>query len=121
MHASMVKSVTVMIAGPLQADLVEPIRAVDPRVEVAYEPDLLPLPRYPNDHGGVDDFRRTPAQARQRRQMLGVAEVLVGAVLARLAAALRENERIVSLFVENLRRYLRGEDLINRVDPQLLY
>jgi hypothetical protein len=53
--------------------------------------------------------------------MLGVAEVLVGAVVARLAAALRENERIVSLFVENLRRYLRGEDLINRVDPQLLY
>lgn len=32
-----------------------------------------------------------------------------------------ENERLVSLFVENLRRYLRGEDLLNRVDPQLLY
>jgi phosphoglycerate dehydrogenase-like enzyme len=32
-----------------------------------------------------------------------------------------ENERIVSLFVENLGRYLRGERLRNQVDPQLLY
>lgn len=35
--------------------------------------------------------------------------------------SVHENERLVSLFVENLRRYLRGEDLLNRVDPQLLY
>jgi hypothetical protein len=34
---------------------------------------------------------------------------------------LHENERIVSLFAENLRRYLAGEDLLNRVDPRLLY
>jgi phosphoglycerate dehydrogenase-like enzyme len=37
------------------------------------------------------------------------------------ALSLRENERIVSLFVENLGRYRRGEELINRVDPELLY
>jgi phosphoglycerate dehydrogenase-like enzyme len=35
--------------------------------------------------------------------------------------SLRENERIVSLFGENLRRYLRGEKLLNQVDPELLY
>jgi phosphoglycerate dehydrogenase-like enzyme len=35
--------------------------------------------------------------------------------------SLHENERIVSLFVENLRRYLVGEPLRNRVDPELLY
>ena len=35
------------------------------------------------------------------------------------ALSLRENERIVSLFVENLRRYLLGDELINRVDPEL--
>jgi len=33
----------------------------------------------------------------------------------------RENERIVTLFVENLCRYLRGDDLLNRVDPELMY
>ena len=35
--------------------------------------------------------------------------------------SLHENERIVSLFVENLSRYLRGRSLLNRVDPELLY
>jgi phosphoglycerate dehydrogenase-like enzyme len=35
--------------------------------------------------------------------------------------SMREDERIVSLFVENLGRYLRGEALRNRVDPELLY
>jgi phosphoglycerate dehydrogenase-like enzyme len=35
--------------------------------------------------------------------------------------SLREDERIVALFVENLGRYLRGEPLRNRVDPELLY
>ncbi len=37
------------------------------------------------------------------------------------ALSLHENERIVSLFIENLRRYLRGDQLLNRVDPELLY
>ena len=33
----------------------------------------------------------------------------------------REDERIVDLFVENLRRYLAGEELRSRVEPALLY
>jgi len=37
------------------------------------------------------------------------------------ALSVCENERIVSLFLENFRRYRRGEALINRVDPELLY
>jgi hypothetical protein len=32
-----------------------------------------------------------------------------------------QNERIVALFTENLRRYLRGEELLSRVRPTLLY
>ena len=35
--------------------------------------------------------------------------------------SVHENERIVALFAENLRRYLRGDDLITRVRPKLLY
>lgn len=35
--------------------------------------------------------------------------------------SMNEDERIVSLFVENLGRYLRGERLRNQVDPELLY
>ena len=37
------------------------------------------------------------------------------------ALSVHENERIVALFADNLHRYLRGEDLLNRVDPALLY
>ncbi len=37
------------------------------------------------------------------------------------ALSLHENERIVALFLKNLRRYLGGEELLNRVDPKLLY
>lgn len=37
------------------------------------------------------------------------------------ALSVRENERIVELFAENLRRYLHGEELRSRVDPTLFY
>jgi phosphoglycerate dehydrogenase-like enzyme len=33
----------------------------------------------------------------------------------------RENERIVQLFVANLRRYLAGEPLVNVVEPGVYY
>ncbi len=74
----MTESVRVTIAGPLEAELVESIRAVDSRVEVEYDPDLLPPPRFPGDHRGVDGFRRSPEDERRWRQMLAVAEVLFG-------------------------------------------
>jgi phosphoglycerate dehydrogenase-like enzyme len=37
------------------------------------------------------------------------------------ALSVHENERIVELFCENLQRYLRGEELRNRVDPEHYY
>jgi phosphoglycerate dehydrogenase-like enzyme len=78
MPASMSEPVIVMIAGPLEADLVESIRAVDSRVEVEYDPDLLPLPRFPGDHHGIDGFRRSPEGESRWREMLATAEVLFG-------------------------------------------
>ena len=74
----MTEPVRVAIAGPLQAELVDSIRNVDPCVVVAYEPDLLPPTRYPNDHGGVEDFRRSPADERRWWEMIEAAEVLFG-------------------------------------------
>jgi len=45
---------TILIGSPLEPDQVERIAAVDSgRVEVLYEPDLLPVPRYEGDHHGV--------------------------------------------------------------------
>jgi len=37
------------------------------------------------------------------------------------ALSVHENERIDELFTENLRRYLRGDELLSRVDPKLFY
>jgi glyoxylate/hydroxypyruvate reductase A len=43
----------VLIASPLEAEHADRIAAADPRVRLLYEPGLLPVPRYPCDHGGV--------------------------------------------------------------------
>jgi len=44
------RNVRVVIASPLQDDLVEAIASTDPRLEVVYERELVPVPRYPADH-----------------------------------------------------------------------
>ena len=48
-----VNRVNILVASPLEAEHVARIEATDPRVSVLYEPDLLPVPRYPADHTGV--------------------------------------------------------------------
>ncbi len=45
--------VRVLVASPLEPEYAARIEAADPRVSVLYEPDLLPVPRYPADHTGV--------------------------------------------------------------------
>jgi len=70
--------VVVAIATPLEADLVATIRAVDPRLEVLYEPELLPPIRFPGDHQGLDAFRRTAEQDGRWRALLGSAEIFFG-------------------------------------------
>lgn len=72
-------TVKVMIATPLEENLVREIEGVDSRVAVLYEPDLLPPPRFPSDHKGEEGFRRGGEGEHQWRQMLGEAEVLFGA------------------------------------------
>lgn len=89
----MTTKTTVAIAVPLEAELVERIRAVDPSVTVLYEPELLPPERYPADHSGDPDFRRTPEQEERYWDMLNQAQVLYGfpnespAGLARIAGS----------------------------------
>ena len=68
----------VLIASPLEAELAERIRAADPRVEVLFEPDLLPPARYRGDHRGDPDFRRDPEAEARWRALLDRAEVLFG-------------------------------------------
>nr|WP_240987010.1 D-2-hydroxyacid dehydrogenase [Arthrobacter sp. Soil736] len=93
----MTTETAVAIAVPLEAELVERIRAVDPSVTVLYEPELLPPERFPADHSGDPAFQRTPEQEERYWAMLGKAQVLYGfpnespAGLARIA---RDNPRL---------------------------
>jgi phosphoglycerate dehydrogenase-like enzyme len=45
--------VRVLIACPLEADLAERVAACDVVDELMYDPELLPVARYPNDHAGT--------------------------------------------------------------------
>jgi phosphoglycerate dehydrogenase-like enzyme len=67
-----------VIASPLEAELVDQVRAVDERLDVQFEPELLPPPRYPSDHHGDESFRRTPGQEARFTALVAGAEVLFG-------------------------------------------
>jgi phosphoglycerate dehydrogenase-like enzyme len=56
---------------------------------------------------------------RERRIAGAVLDVLATPHAAALSA--RENERITELFVDNLRRYLDGEPLVNVIEPGVFY
>jgi phosphoglycerate dehydrogenase-like enzyme len=73
-----VQRVPVVIASPLEAELVEQLRAVDERLDVRFEPDLLPTPRYPSDHHGDEGFERTREQDERFTRLIAGAEVLFG-------------------------------------------
>lgn len=78
MMNTMTSALTVAIAVPLEAELVDQIRAVDPSVTVLYQPDLLPPERFPADHAGDPGFQRTPEQEERYWHMLNSAQVLYG-------------------------------------------
>ncbi|MFF2296671.1 D-2-hydroxyacid dehydrogenase [Arthrobacter bambusae] len=91
MNTMTTDELTIAIAVPLEAEHVERIRAVDPSITVLYEPELLPPERFPADHSGDPDFKRTPEQEERYWSMLNKAQILYGfpnenpAGLARIA------------------------------------
>ena len=67
----------VFIATPLEAEHVDRIKAVDPaRLEVTFEPDLLPPTRYTADHAGQDGFVLSEEQEERWRGHLARADIL---------------------------------------------
>jgi len=91
------RALTVAIVTPIEAELVEAIRAVADGIEVLYEPGLLPPVRYPGDHQGVPGFGRDAEAERRWQELLERAEVLFGLPgdsPAGLAAVVRSNPRL---------------------------
>ncbi len=68
--------VTVVITSYFEEEHVERIRDVDDRLRVLYREDLVPPPRWPGDHAGPPDWRRSEKGEREFLQMLAEAEVL---------------------------------------------
>ncbi len=68
---------TLFISSPLDADLAARLAALDPRLTVAYAPDLLPVAAFPGDHGGGPLTRTAEQQARWERH-LAEADILWG-------------------------------------------
>ena len=72
------RSVPVLIATPLEAELAQRVADLEPRVELLYEPDLLPPARYVGDTSGDPSFRRDRETQRRFDELLARAEVLYG-------------------------------------------
>lgn len=70
--------IRVVIATPLEPELVERLRAVDERLDIAYEADLLPTPRWASDHIGDPSFERTPEGQARFTELVAVAEIVLG-------------------------------------------
>jgi phosphoglycerate dehydrogenase-like enzyme len=68
--------VTVVIGSYLEEEHVRRIREVDERLRVLYREDLVPPPRWPGDHAGPEDWRRSQEEEEEFLAMLGEAEVL---------------------------------------------
>ena len=62
----------IVITTWLDKDHVEQIRAVSPRVEVIYEPDLLLRPRFPGDHGA--EMPNNPLSEEHERRWFALLE-----------------------------------------------
>ena len=68
--------ITVTIASYLEEEHVARIREVDERLRVLYRADLVPPPRWPGDHVGPPEWRRTSEGDEEFLLMLAQAEVL---------------------------------------------
>jgi phosphoglycerate dehydrogenase-like enzyme len=65
---------TVLITTYLEPEHVERLRAISPRLDVIYEPELIPSPRYAADH--YNSIQRTAEQEARWRKLLARADIM---------------------------------------------
>jgi phosphoglycerate dehydrogenase-like enzyme len=69
---------SVAIAAPVPPDVPELLREREPRIELRYDPDVLPPMRHPADFDGDPSFTRTREQQRRYEGLLDEADALYG-------------------------------------------
>lgn len=69
--------VKVVVASYFEDEYVRRIQEVDERVEVLYQEDLVPPPKWDGDHIGPKGWSRTSDQEKEFLAMLATAEVLL--------------------------------------------
>lgn len=68
----------VFICSPLTQENADLIAAADERIDVIFEPDLLPPMRWTGDHNGDPNFTRTPEQQARFDELCDGADALYG-------------------------------------------
>jgi phosphoglycerate dehydrogenase-like enzyme len=69
---------SVAIAAPVPPDVPELLRKRESRIELRYDPDVLPPMRHPADFAGDPSFTRTREQQRRYEELLDGADALYG-------------------------------------------
>lgn len=69
---------TVVVATPLKEKDAERIVEIEPRIDLVFEPDLLPPMRHAADFSGDPAFRRSPEQQHRFETLVDRAEALYG-------------------------------------------
>lgn len=91
------KQLQVFVGTPLSDEHARLIEALEPRVHLMLEQDLLPPMRWPSDHTGDPGFRRTPRQQARFEELRDEADAFYGVpdtTAAQLATAVAANPRL---------------------------
>jgi glyoxylate/hydroxypyruvate reductase A len=73
---SKAEKLNLLVASYIEPEYIDKIRQVDDRLNVIYEPSLLPAPRFVGDHTGAP-FTRTPEQEKQWLDLLANADIML--------------------------------------------
>jgi phosphoglycerate dehydrogenase-like enzyme len=73
-----VDRIPLVITSYLEPELVDRLRAVDVRLDVRFEPELLPPPTFPSDHRGDASWSPTPAEVQRFADLVAEAEIMYG-------------------------------------------
>lgn len=87
----------VAVATPLKPEHADLLVEREPRIDLQWDPDLLPPMRHPADFGGDPAFRRSPEQQARFEAMIDGADAVYGVPdldAAKLARAVRANPRL---------------------------